>query len=59
MEHSTRGFEVAVVGHNLEAIEEASFLTKFASTVHWIIKTDVPMEDVHAQKLLSHDNVRH
>lgn len=54
-----QGSEVAVVGHNLEAMEEASFLTKFASTVHWITKAEVPMEDVHAQELLSHDNVRH
>ena len=29
--------EVAVVGTNTEAMEEATFLTKFAKTVHWII----------------------
>jgi len=54
-----QGSEVAVVGHNLEAMEEASFLTKFASTVHWITKADVPADDIHAQELLSHDNVKH
>jgi thioredoxin reductase (NADPH) len=36
-----RGSEVAVYGATGEAIEEAMFLTKFASTVHWITPTDV------------------
>lgn len=54
-----QGSEVCVVGTNLEAMEEASFLTKFASTVHWITKVDVKPDDVHVQELLSHDNVRH
>jgi len=54
-----QGSEVAVVGTNLEAMEEASFLTKFASTVHWITKADPNMEDVHCKELLSHDNVKH
>merc|ERR1712021_168448 len=36
-----RGSEVAVYGATSEAIEEAMFLTKFASTVHWITPTDV------------------
>jgi len=54
-----QGSEVAVVGMNLEAMEEASFLTKFASTVHWITKADVPADDIHAMELLAHDNVKH
>jgi len=54
-----QGSEVAVVGMNLEAMEEASFLTKFASTVHWITKADVPEDDIHAIELLSHANVKH
>lgn len=53
------GREVAVVGHNLEAIEEAQFLTKFASTVHLITATDPKADDEHAQELLACDNVRH
>lgn len=36
-----RGSEVAVFGATGEAMEEAMFLTKFASTVHWITPTDV------------------
>ena len=36
-----RGSEVAVYGSTGEAIEEAMFLTKFASTVHWITPTDI------------------
>jgi thioredoxin reductase (NADPH) len=35
-----RGSEVAVYGSTGEAMEEAMFLTKFASTVHWITPTD-------------------
>ena len=36
-----RGSEVAVYGATGEAMEEAMFLTKFASTVHWITPTDI------------------
>lgn len=36
-----RGSEVAVYGSTGEAMEEAMFLTKFASTVHWITPTDM------------------
>lgn len=36
-----RDSEVAVYGSTGEAMEEALFLTKFASTVHWITPTDV------------------
>lgn len=54
-----RESEVAVAGNNLEAMEEAQFLTKFASTVHWITQTDPKPDDPHAQELLSHDNVKH
>jgi thioredoxin reductase (NADPH) len=36
-----RDSEVAVYGATGEAIEEALFLTKFASTVHWITPLDV------------------
>jgi thioredoxin reductase (NADPH) len=36
-----RDAEVAVYGATAEAIEEALFLTKFASTVHWITPLDV------------------
>mmetsp|Transcript_17831 Transcript_17831/g.49383 ORF Transcript_17831/g.49383 Transcript_17831/m.49383 type:complete len:449 (-) Transcript_17831:309-1655(-) len=36
-----RGSEVAVYGATGEAVEEAMFLTKFASTVHWITPTDI------------------
>jgi len=43
-----RDSEVAVVGTNMEAIEEAEFLTKFASTVHWITQTDPKPDDEHA-----------
>ena len=50
--------EVAVVGFNKEAIEEAQVLTKFASTVHWLTYQD-PQEDDHAQYLLSLPNVKH
>lgn len=50
---------VAVVGTNLEAIEEAHFLTKFASTVHWVTATDPKPDDYHAQELLAEPNVQH
>ena len=51
--------DVAVVGSNQEAIEEAQVLTKFASTVHWITFKDPVPEDYHAQALLSIENVKH
>ena len=35
-----RDRDVAVVGFNQEAIEEAQVLTKFASTVHWVTFKD-------------------
>ena len=55
-----RDSEVAVFGMNLEAIEEATFLTKFASTVHWVTPHDPrPDEDQHVQDLLSRENVKH
>jgi thioredoxin reductase (NADPH) len=55
-----RDSEVAVFGMNLEAIEEATFLTKFASTVHWITPSEPRPDEVHhAQELLSHPNVKH
>lgn len=53
-----RDSEVAVVGMNQEAIEEAQVLTKFASTVHWITVKD-PSEDAHASELLELPNVKH
>ena len=46
-----RDREVAVVGLNQEAVEEAQFLTKFASKVHWITFKDPKEEDYHAQNL--------
>ena len=53
-----RSREVAVVGLNQEAIEEAQVLTKFASTVHWLTPRALPDDDAHAQHLLSMDNVK-
>lgn len=51
--------EVAVVGVNKEAIEEAFVLTKFASTVHWITTND-PLDDDHeAKALLAQTNIKH
>eukprot|EP00588_Corethron_pennatum_P011285 CAMPEP_0194282384 /NCGR_PEP_ID=MMETSP0169-20130528/22987_1 /TAXON_ID=218684 /ORGANISM="Corethron pennatum, Strain L29A3" /LENGTH=412 /DNA_ID=CAMNT_0039027677 /DNA_START=166 /DNA_END=1405 /DNA_ORIENTATION=- len=50
--------EVCVVGVNQEAVEEAQFLTKFASTVHWITSVDVKDDDTAAQYLLSCPNVK-
>ena len=35
-----RDSEVAVVGVGQEAVDEAMFLTKFASTVHWITASE-------------------
>ena len=54
-----KGREVAVVGVNKEAVEEAQVLTKFASTVHWITSNDPKEDDLHAQSLLKEPNVRH
>ena len=54
-----RDREVAVVGLNQEAVEEAQFLTKFASKVHWITFKDPNKEDYHAQELLGMSNVKH
>ncbi len=54
-----RGREVAVVGFNKEAIEEGQVLTKFASTVHWITSNDPKEDDLHAQDLIAHPNVKH
>ena len=51
--------EVAVVGLNPEAIEEAQFLTKFASTVNWLTFKNPQPEDFHAQDLLNMTNVKH
>ena len=46
-----RDREVAVVGSNLEALEEAQVLTKFASTVHWITPKVPKSDDMHSQQL--------
>ena len=55
-----RDAEVAVFGMNLESMEEATFLTKFAKTVHWITPSEPrPEDDHHVEELLSHDNVQH
>lgn len=52
---------VAVVGVTTEAMQEAEFLTKFASKVHWITRSDIQKGtgDAQAAKdLLEHDNVQ-
>ncbi len=54
-----KGREVAVVGFNKEAIEEAQVLTKFASTVHWITSNDPSKDDDHAKQLIALPNVKH
>ena len=54
-----RDREVAVVGLNQEAVEEAQVLTKFASTVHWLTVKDPKQDDHHAQGLLASPNVKH
>ena len=51
--------EVAVVGVNREAVEEAEVLTKFASTVHWITPRAPKADDIYGQNLLSRPNVKH
>ncbi|ERN41000.1 thioredoxin reductase, partial [Rubidibacter lacunae KORDI 51-2] len=54
-----RDREVAVVGLNQEAVEEAQFLTKFASTVHWLTAKAPQDGDAHVRSLLSQSNVKH
>ncbi|MEO0408052.1 MAG: FAD-dependent oxidoreductase [Cyanobacteria bacterium P01_A01_bin.135] len=54
-----RDREVAVVGLNPEAVEEAQVLTKFAATVHWVTLKDPPAEDPHVQDLLARPNIKH
>ena len=54
-----RDREVAVVGLNQEAVEEAQVLTKFASTVHWITVKEPLPEDEHAQDLLASSSIKH
>ncbi|MEM8543137.1 MAG: FAD-dependent oxidoreductase [Cyanobacteria bacterium P01_H01_bin.119] len=51
--------EVAVVGNNPEAMEEAEVLTKFASTIHWITFKDPAKDDPHAQSLWQHPSIKH
>lgn len=53
-----RDEEVAVIGVTQEAVEEAQFLTKFASTVHWITSKD-PEGVPFADDLLACKNVKH
>jgi len=53
-----RDSEVAVVGENPEAIEEAQVLTKFAKTVHWIMNKAPDENNHHAQSLLAKPNVK-
>jgi thioredoxin reductase (NADPH) len=54
-----RAREVAVVGFNSEAIEEAQVLTKYASTVHLITFKDPPYGDSHVSNLLAMNNLKH
>lgn len=54
-----RDRDVAVVGLNPEAIEEAQVLTKFAATVHWITHRRPAEGDTHAKALLATANVQH
>jgi len=51
--------EVAVVGVNKEAIEEATVLTKFASTVHWITSSDPKSDNEEAMELMDYSNIKH
>jgi len=53
-----RESEVAVVGDNPEAIEEAQVLTKFAKTVHWITNKAPDTDNHHARALLAQPNVK-
>merc|ERR1719203_489216 len=51
---------VAVVGTSQEAIDEAEYLTSFASKVHWITPMPIPDGAQNAEEqLLAHDNVQH
>ncbi len=54
-----KGREVAVIGANKEAIEEANVLTKFASTVHWITSSDPKPDNAEAMELMELSNVKH
>lgn len=67
-----RDAQVVVFGATLEAVEEAMYLTKFATTVHWITPIDVlataettavernRMIDQHeVEQLLQRENVKH
>ncbi len=54
-----KGREVAVIGSNKEAIEEAQVLTKFASMVHLITSNDPKEDDLQAKELIAQSNVRH
>lgn len=54
-----RDSEVAVVGYNQEAVEEAQVLTKFASTVHWLTVGKPQLENAHVQALLERPNIKH
>ena len=54
-----RDREVAVVGVNKEAVEEATVLTKFASTVHWITSSDPKSDNIEALELIELANVKH
>ncbi len=54
-----RNSEVAVVGSNQEAIEEAQVLAKFAATVHLVTFKDLPTTHPHFQDLLALTNVKH
>ena len=51
--------EVAVVGVNKEAIEAATVLTKFASTVHWITSSDPKSDNEDAMELMDNSNIKH
>lgn len=54
-----RDQEVAVAGLNPEAVEEAQFLTKFASKVHWLTNKEPDGTEHHIQTLLKKPNVQH
>jgi thioredoxin reductase (NADPH) len=51
--------DVAVKGISLEAMEEATFLTKYAKTVHWVTPSKPRRENSHhVQNLLAKGNVK-
>jgi len=54
-----QGSPVAVVGNNHEAVDEALYLTKFASVVHWVTPQAIKDDDTPAQELLCVENVKH